>query len=33
MGELRNAYRILVGNLKVRYHLEDVSVGERMILK
>jgi hypothetical protein len=26
MGEMRNAYKVLVGNLKGRCHLEDVGV-------
>jgi hypothetical protein len=29
----RNAYRILVGSLKGRDHLEDAGVDERIILK
>jgi hypothetical protein len=27
------AYRILVGNLKEKDHLEDISIDRRMILK
>jgi hypothetical protein len=33
MGEMRNAYTILVGNLKKRDHLEDLGVDGKMILK
>jgi hypothetical protein len=32
-AETRNAYKILAGNLKTKYHLGDVSLDERMILK
>jgi len=31
--EKRNAYRVLVGNLKERDNLEDLSVDETVILK
>jgi hypothetical protein len=30
---MKNAYRILVGNLKRREHLEDIGVDEKIILK
>jgi hypothetical protein len=33
MGETRNSYKILVGNLKVRYHLQDVGFEWMIILK
>jgi hypothetical protein len=33
MGEMRNAYKILVGNLKGRHHSEDVGVDEKIILE
>jgi hypothetical protein len=33
MGEMRNAYNILVKNLKGCDHLEDVAVVGRVILK
>jgi hypothetical protein len=33
MREMRNAYRILVRNLKGRKHLEDLGIGGRIILK
>jgi hypothetical protein len=33
MGEVRNAYRILVGNLKGRVYLEFVGVDSQIILK
>jgi hypothetical protein len=33
VGKKRNAYRILVGNQKERYHLEDLDVGGRIILR
>jgi hypothetical protein len=33
MGEARNAYNILVGNLKDRGHLEDLNVDRRIILE
>jgi hypothetical protein len=32
MGDKRNAYKILVGNLKGREHLEDLDVYGKMIL-
>jgi hypothetical protein len=32
MGEMRNAYRILVANMKGRDHSEDVGVDGRIIL-
>jgi hypothetical protein len=33
MEEMRNDYKILVGNLKGRDHSEDVSVGGKIILE
>jgi hypothetical protein len=33
MGEIRNAYNILVQNLKGRGHLEDRGIGGRIILE
>jgi hypothetical protein len=33
MGEMRSAYRILVANLKGRYHVEDLGVDGRIILE
>ena len=33
LGESRGAYRVLVGNLREKYHLEDPAVYERIILK
>jgi hypothetical protein len=33
MGEMRNTYKILVGNLNGRDHFEDVGVGRRIKLK
>ena len=33
VGEKRNAYKYLVGNLKERNHLEDLGVDGRMTLK
>jgi hypothetical protein len=33
MGEMRNAYNILVGNLKGGDHAEDLSVDGRIILE
>jgi hypothetical protein len=33
MGQKRNAYNILVGNLKERDHLEDIGVDGRVILE
>jgi L-ascorbate metabolism protein UlaG (beta-lactamase superfamily) len=33
MVEMRNAYRILVGCLKGRSHLEELGIGEIIILK
>ena len=33
MGERRGAYRVLVGNLRERDHLEDPGAGGRIILK
>jgi hypothetical protein len=33
MGEIRNAYEILVKNLKRRGHLADVDVDGRIMLK
>ena len=33
MGDRREAYRILVVKLKERDHLEDIGIGERIILK
>jgi hypothetical protein len=33
VGEKRNAYRVLVGELKERYHLEDLGVRERYNIK
>jgi len=33
MGEMRNAYRILVGNLMGRDHLEDLGIYGRIIIK
>jgi hypothetical protein len=32
MGKMRNAYKILVGNLKGRDHLEDARVNGRVII-
>jgi hypothetical protein len=32
MGEMRNAHKILVGNLKQREHSEDLGVGGSMIV-
>jgi hypothetical protein len=28
MGEMKNAYRILVGNLKLRDHVEDLDLDQ-----
>jgi hypothetical protein len=33
MEEMRNAYRILVGKLKGRDHLDDLGVDTRIMLK
>jgi hypothetical protein len=33
MGEMRNAYNILVGKPEGKNHLEDLSVGENIIRK
>jgi hypothetical protein len=33
MGEVRNAYKILVGKFEGKKHLEDVNVNGRIILK
>jgi hypothetical protein len=33
MGEIRNAYKIFIGNLKGRDHLEDVGIGGKITLK
>jgi hypothetical protein len=33
MVEIRNAYKILIGNLKRREHLEDVVVDGNIILE
>ena len=33
MGDMRNAHRVLVGNLMERGHLEDLGVNGRIILK
>jgi hypothetical protein len=33
MGENINAYRVYVGNLQKRGHLEGLGIGKRMILK
>jgi hypothetical protein len=33
MAEIRNAYNIFVGNLRVRDHLEDVGVDGKVILE
>jgi hypothetical protein len=33
MGERRVTYRVSVGNLRERYHLEDPGVDGRLILK
>ena len=33
MGERRGAYRVLVGNLREKDHLEDPGVYGRLILK
>jgi hypothetical protein len=33
MGEIRNAYRFWSENLKGRYHLGDIGVDRRIILK
>jgi hypothetical protein len=29
----RNAYRVLVGKTELKYHYEDLDIGERIILK
>jgi hypothetical protein len=33
MGEMRSVYRVLVGNLRKRDHLEDPVVDGRIILR
>jgi len=33
MGDIRNAYKILVGNLQKRDHLEDLVIGGMIILE
>jgi hypothetical protein len=33
MGEMRNMYKILVGNLKARDHSDVLGVGGRIILE
>jgi hypothetical protein len=33
MGDMRNAYKILVGNLRGRDHSEELGVAERIILE
>jgi hypothetical protein len=33
MGEVRNAYNILIGNLKGRDHSEELCVGVKIILE
>jgi hypothetical protein len=33
MGEMRNAYRVLIGNLKGRDHSDDVGVDRKIILE
>jgi hypothetical protein len=33
MGDRRGAYRVLVGNLRERGHLEDLGTDGRIILK
>ena len=33
MGEKRGAYRVWVGDLRKRNHLEDLGIGGRIILK
>jgi hypothetical protein len=33
MGERRGVYRVLVGNLRERYHLEHPGVNGRIILR
>jgi hypothetical protein len=33
MGDMRNAYKILVANLKGRDHLEELDVDARLILE
>jgi hypothetical protein len=33
MGDRRGAYRVLVGNLREREHLEDQGIDGRIILK
>jgi hypothetical protein len=33
MGEGRNVYRVLVGKLKEKYHLEDRGADGRMVSK
>jgi hypothetical protein len=33
MGEMRGAYRVLVGNLRERTHLEELRLTGRIILK
>jgi hypothetical protein len=32
-GEIRNAYRVLVGKPEVKKHLEETGIDGRMILK
>jgi hypothetical protein len=33
VGDRKGAYRVLVGNLSVRDHLEEIGVDGRIILK
>jgi hypothetical protein len=33
MGEMRNAYKILFGNLKGRDHVEDISIDGSVVLE
>ena len=33
IGKSRHVYRVLVGNLRERYHLEDPKVDGRIILR
>jgi hypothetical protein len=32
-GKLRNAYTVIVGNLKERYHIEDLGINKSIMLK
>jgi hypothetical protein len=33
MGEMKNVYKILVRNLKVRHYSEEIGVDDRIILE